>query len=761
MRFLLHFFLLILVQTLYGQGGAIGSWKQHPSSEGFVAVCNTGDYIYSGSNETLLMFSIRDNEVRTLSKNEGLSDVGISCIAHSSSEDITIIGYSNGNIDLIKRDNLINISDIKRSNAVLGSKKLNHITLKGAIAYLSTDFGLVLLDLKKNEIRESAINISPTAGQVQVNASCIFNDSIYIATSIGIQVADIRSNFLDYRSWYLYKSSDGLPDGTGFISILVFNEIMYALCNKESNGLLNSPITGSIYKLTERHWQEETSLGRRVNRMNHVNEKILIGSNECFFNYDGVRVDTFFVPGAINEIVDGGNSLWLASSSGLLRFENQYNYHFVAPSSISASGTFRIVNENKVIFALFGGYNSNTTNRFRYQGMDILIDYEWKNFSHFRGGGFEGIYDLVDIAYSRINNSFYIASYGKGIVEFKDQKVVRVYDDLNSPLFNTIPGQGYVRVTEIEADPAGNIWAAKVVTTEASPLFHKLGSDGTWTSYTVNLGVNSSVFAYNLRIDSKNNLWFTLRGRPGLYVYNPDKQGRKWRNLVANQGSGNLPNSSVRSIEVDLNGNVWIGTDRGIAIFREANDPFSEDVTIPYYDGLPLLMDKSVNDIDVDGANRKWVATNDGVWLFNEDGSEALEYFSAGNSPLADSDIKDVEVSGATGDIFMVTNYGVYSYRGSATETTEQGDNKALVFPNPVRADYSGLIGISGLARNASVKITDIYGNMVYETVATGGTAVWDGNNYNGQRAQSGVYLVFSATIHGEKGNIAKIVLIE
>ncbi len=761
MRFLVHFFLLLLGQTLYGQGVSIGNWRQHPASSGFVAVCNTGNYIYGGSNETLLRFSLQDNEIRALSKNEGLSDVGVSCIAHSFSEEVTVIGYSNGNIDLIKKNSLVNVSDIKRSNAVLGSKKLNHITLKESIAYISADFGLILLDLKKNEIREAAINISPTAGQLQVNASCIYNDSLYIATGIGILVADISSNLLDYNSWYLYKSSDGIPYATGFIGILALNNTIYALCNNESDQLSNPTITGSIYKLAEGYWQEEVALSRRVNRMNLVNERILVGSNECFFDYDGARVDTIPVPGMINDIVEGKSGLWLASGAGFLRFEDRLHYYLIDLSSISASSPFRLINANKTIFALFGGYNSNTTNQYRYNGFDMFSEHRWKNISHYRGSFTEGIYDLVDIAYSHVTNSFYIASYGKGVVEFKDQKVIRIYDDLNSPLFNTVPGQGYVRITETEADPAGNIWIANVIANEATPLFHKLTPDGSWASYSINFGLNSSVYLYNLRIDHKNNLWFTLRGRPGVYVYNPEKQGRAWRNLGANQGAGNLPNSTVRSIEVDLNGNVWIGTDRGIAIFRAENDVFTEDATVPYYDGLPLLMDKVVNDIDVDGANRKWVATNDGIWLFNEDASEALEYFSAGNSPLADSDIKDVEVSGMTGDVFMVTNYGVYSYRSSATEATEQGENKALVFPNPVRSGYDGLIGISGLARNASVKITDIYGNMVYETVATGGTAVWDGNKYNGKRAQSGVYLVFSATIHGDKGNIAKIVLID
>ncbi|MGB3078578.1 MAG: regulator, partial [Saprospiraceae bacterium] len=65
-------------------------------------------------------------------------------------------------------------------------------------------------------------------------------------------------------------------------------------------------------------------------------------------------------------------------------------------------------------------------------------------------------------------------------------------------------------------------------------------------------------------------------------------------------------------------------------------------------------------------------------------------------------------------------------------------------FPNPVRPDYDGLIAIRGLARDAIVKITDIRGQVLYETKALGGQAIWDGKDLNGQQAATGVYLVFS-----------------
>ena len=57
---------------------------------------------------------------------------------------------------------------------------------------------------------------------------------------------------------------------------------------------------------------------------------------------------------------------------------------------------------------------------------------------------------------------------------------------------------------------------------------------------------------------------------------------------------------------------------------------------------------------------------------------------------------------------------------------------------------HDGPIAIRGLARDAVVKITDIRGQILYETRSLGGQAIWDGKDLNGEQASTGVYLVFS-----------------
>jgi hypothetical protein len=96
--------------------------------------------------------------------------------------------------------------------------------------------------------------------------------------------------------------------------------------------------------------------------------------------------------------------------------------------------------------------------------------------------------------------------------------------------------------------------------------------------------------------------------------------------------------------------------------------------------------------------------------------------------------------------VFIGTDKGIISYQSDATQGGRVNSSNVEVYPNPVRPEYTGPIAIKGLARDANVKITDINGRLIYETEARGGQAIWDGMDYNGRRAASGVYLVFSTT---------------
>ena len=66
----------------------------------------------------------------------------------------------------------------------------------------------------------------------------------------------------------------------------------------------------------------------------------------------------------------------------------------------------------------------------------------------------------------------------------------------------------------------------------------------------------------------------------------------------------------------------------------------------------------------------------------------------------------------------------------------------------------------TGLVGDVNVKITDIGGNLVYETTSLGGQAIWDGKTFSGDRVKTGVYLVFCTNEDGSRTHITKILVI-
>ena len=167
-----------------------------------------------------------------------------------------------------------------------------------------------------------------------------------------------------------------------------------------------------------------------------------------------------------------------------------------------------------------------------------------------------------------------------------------------------------------------------------------------------------------------------------------------------------------------------------------------------------------ITDIEVDGANRKWFATdNSGILLLSADGLEIIEQHTVDNSPLISNNILDLALDQNTGELFIVTDKGLVSYRTDATYEDPNYDN-VVVFPNPARPNFNGPITIQGIRYNSDVKITDVAGKLVYKTTSNGGTATWDGKTLNGERVPTGVYLIWTAANEGKGRKVGKVVVV-
>lgn len=247
------------------------------------------------------------------------------------------------------------------------------------------------------------------------------------------------------------------------------------------------------------------------------------------------------------------------------------------------------------------------------------------------------------------------------------------------------------------------------------------------------------------------------------------------KTLTNSAGAGNLPGTKVFSIVQDLDGEIWLGTDEGVGVIYTPQNVFegqagtydAQQIKVQVGGYVQYLLEtETVTAIAVDGDNRKWMGTDRaGVYLLSADGTEEILHFTEENSPLYSNTIVDIEINGKTGEVFFGTDRGIISYKSTATEGEKTFDH-VLVYPNPVREGYNGTIAISGLVEYTDIKITDITGTLIFATrvdknsSGRGGQAIWDGKNFDGRKASTGVYLVFATDDQGNEKMVTKILFI-
>jgi ligand-binding sensor domain-containing protein len=317
-------------------------------------------------------------------------------------------------------------------------------------------------------------------------------------------------------------------------------------------------------------------------------------------------------------------------------------------------------------------------------------------------------------------------------------------------------------------DKSKYLWMTQ---TEVQSSLKVLKPDGSWIVNPITIDAPT---IGDIIITTKGQKWIILPRGYGLFVLDDNKtpdvfSDDRYKKLLI-QDTENQVVSFVYSIAEDLDGNIWIGTDQGPLIYSNPEQVFDNDlkasrIKIPRNDGTNLadymLKTETITSIAVDGANRKWLGTSgSGVYLLSADGTVQIKNFNEQNSPLLSNSVVSLSVDNKNGDVWFGTSKGVQSYRGDAT-TGGAKFTKVYTFPNPVREDFTGNVTITGLIKDTQIRITDISGNLVFETVSDGGQATWDLNNYTGRRVTTGVYLVFCASKDGSQSCVTKMLVIK
>ncbi|MGE5421076.1 MAG: hypothetical protein ACM3UT_12880 [Chloroflexota bacterium] len=755
------YFILFLFLKSAGQS-PVGTWTDHLvySTAASVAV-GTAD-VYASTGSSILVYNKSLSELRKLSHVNGLTETGISSIAWSEEYKTLVITYTSTNLDLVSKGAIYNLPDIDRKY-IPGKKTIYRIRTSGKYAYIASSFGIVVVDLAKREIFDTWKPGSST-GNTEVFDVAFGNGKIFAATDHGVYSASLNSTGLSYSgNWSLVPY---LPDPSGKYNALLFtgNRLLVNLSNAVSGG-------DSVYLIDDSgatlFFYESgvfnTSFDPATTGFTIANSRELRYYDASGNLLKKITDYGLAAPSVSQGIVENDDA-WIADqNNGLVHGKNMANFEALSLPGPVSNTAFSISSFNGKTIITGGGATVSWNNVWRPFRVSVNENNGWSPLA--APGLSDAMRALVD---PNDNNHVFITTWGAGLLEYRGRELVKRYNDSNSPLQTIIAGAPYVRVCGMAMDKNRNLW---ITQTEVPSSLKVLKADGSWL---FNFERIDAPTIGDIIIAKNGYKWVTLPRGHGLYVLDdretPENTGDDRDIHMHIRDSDDKIISNVFSIASDLDGVIWVGTDQGPFLYYNPEKIFDEEVIygfrikIPRNDGSDLadymLKTETITAIAIDGGNRKWLGTqSSGVYLLSSDGTQELAHYDEENSPLLSNSITSLAVDNKSGEVWIGTSKGVQSYRGNATGGGE-AFGKVYAFPNPVREDYSGNVTITGLMRDTEVKITDVSGNLVWETTSQGGLATWDLNNYRGKRVSTGVYVAFCSSPDGKNSTVTKILVI-
>ncbi len=749
------FLLLSLTLPLQAQQEiAVGTWRTHLTYYNAQRLALTPENVWVASQNGLFRYDKTFQTLEVVSKNQGLSDNGITALAYHQDLDLLLLGYQNGNLDLWQDDTFTNLPLLLSDNN-FRNRRIYHIAFHQNQGYLSTDFGIVVLDLNSRRILNVYQNLGLNGELIPIYATAIFQNRLFAATDIGLRSVSLNQNPQDFNNWQT------LAGVSGKVTALAQTQEMLLFALPEV-GIFRTQEGNTATRLEAIAPQSFYQLDQ-----NETKSQVWITTPSQLYLFENQTLSPINSPTQGQALqafqIDAQGNIWAADAQAGLLTNQSGAFVSLYPSGTYSPDAFRMITFENKILVLSGGFDSEVRPLNRNTGFYVFENGSWTNYN--ANTSVEGtraippLRDLVSAAYVAGERKVYIASLQDGILVWNlNDDSFSVLNKDNSPLPHN-------RVIDVKTDKNGNLWVALFDSFPTEDYYLRKTPQNDWRGFRFQQ--NISRYPLEMLIDSRNQIWVRCQGglgrTGGILVFNENSE-----NIYLTEDQNGLPSQQISSLIEDKAGRIWVGGDglgnAAIKIFNNpatilnSNSPQASEV---FFNRQRLLRDEAVSAFALDGGDRKWVGTQGGVWLVGSDGDEIFSNFTTQNSPLFDNQILSIAIQNQTGEVFFATPSGVISYRGTAKEAETQL-NALKIFPNPVvLSRFAGLITLDGLTDRANVKITDIEGRLIFETESFGGRVTWNGTDYNGRRAKSGVYLVYASDRNGEVALVGKLAIVE
>lgn len=763
---------------------ATGSWQDQVNFTRCVDVAIDGEesLIVVGA-ETAVFAMVLDGEgkatgeLQRFGRAQGLSRADVAAVAVAGPQQLAIVGYAEGTLDLIQVDvdgtlgAVLPVTDLSEAD-VLGDKRPNALRVVDDRVLVCTDIGVIEYDLVKLEVRDTW-TLEDNGAPLPIVSAERQGGRWWLATPSGLWSAPVGVAFPgNPDSW----TSEPALVGRAIMDIaaLAGGDLVVVENREGADALWRRDVAGVWAEIDTGVAEEWTGLAAWGDRFWASTPFGVMGWDAMGQSGPVVsQVGNLFVQPM--GLAGGRNGVWVAQQqAGVVLVDDQAvtvdGPYF--PEGPQSNACVRVDAWNEFMWMATGGTDAGGVPLYRREGFSGKKGQVWRRIPPPPGEvGAEGIQDPMDVSIDPMDpERAAFGSLEEGVVRVFGPYVTEHWNPTNSPLdWNANWTTPRCAVSALDYDRQGNLWMVNEGTDRPLKM---LDAEGGWHVFDIDgLGVSSRFV--RILATQQGQVWILLAEGQGVAVLETqgtptDPSDDDIRFLGQGEGQGGLPSAFAYAVEEDLDGEVWIGTLQGPAVFYQPAGLFgpepidAQQILIEQDGNFQLLLEtETVRDIALDGGNRKWVATeNSGVFLLSPDGREQIEHFTASNSPLPANEVYDVAIDQSSGLVYFATPRGVTAYRGTATNFTSELGGPLRVFPNPWRPTDPPNVTIDGLAFGTEVHIVNAAGRRVRQLNSAGGRAVWDTLDDLGQPVPQGVYFGWAGEAAGKSGSSVKMVIL-